>query len=294
MGRSALMVGTSDGTRLVGQRWTSDQDVKAAVVLAHGMGEHSLRYDRLAKALNAAGYDVLAVDHRGHGRTAGIAGAALGDFGEVGWDGVVADFALTVRSTIGERPDLPVVVLGHSMGSWVVQQFLLDHADAVAAAVLSGSAALDRVAALVDPEADVDLSAFNAPFQPSRTDYDWLSRDEAEVDAYVAEPLCGFGITADGARGLVAAAERLADPAALAAIPDGFPIYVVSGSADPVNAGLTWLEPLVDRYRAAGAEVTTSYHQDARHEVFNETNRDEITAGVIGWLDGLALSSGPR
>src|SRR4051812_24827488 len=117
MGRSALLVGTSDGIRLVGQRWTTDGQARAAIVLAHGMGEHSLRYDRLGKALAAAGYDTLAVDHRGHGRTAGVAGAPLGDLGRLGWDGVVADFALTVRSTQGER-DIPVVVLGHSMGSW--------------------------------------------------------------------------------------------------------------------------------------------------------------------------------
>ncbi|GAY08146.1 alpha/beta fold hydrolase [Pseudonocardia sp. N23] len=280
MARSALMVGTSDGTRLVGQRWTTDTDAKAAIVLAHGMGEHSLRYDALGKELSAAGYDVLAVDHRGHGRTAGIAGTALGDFGNAGWDGVVADYALTVRSTVGERPDLPVIALGHSMGSWVVQQYLLDHAADVTGAVLSGSGALDLLATAVDPDADVDLSAFNAPFAPARTDYDWLSRDEAEVDAYVAEPLCGFGLDAKSAAGMWAAAPRLAQPS----VPGGFPLLVLAGTADPVNAGLTVLEPLVERYRTAGADVTTHYYEDARHEVFNETNRDEVVADLLRWL----------
>ncbi|GEL21280.1 monoacylglycerol lipase [Pseudonocardia sulfidoxydans NBRC 16205] len=284
MARSALMVGTSDGTRLVGQRWTTDGDAKAAIVLAHGMGEHSLRYDALGKDLSAAGYDLLAVDHRGHGRTAGIAGTALGDFGDAGWDGVVADYALTVRSTVGERPDLPVIALGHSMGSWVVQQFLLDHAADVTGAVLSGSGALDLLAAAVDPSADVDLSAFNAPFAPARTDYDWLSRDEAEVDAYVAEPLCGFGLDATSAAGMWAAADRMTKPS----VPGGFPLLVLAGTADPVNAGLTALEPLVDRYRTAGADVTTRYYTDARHEVFNETNRDEVVADLVSWLDGVA------
>ena len=284
MARSALMVGTSDGTRLVGQRWTTDGDAKAAIVLAHGMGEHSLRYDALGKDLSAAGYDLLAADHRGHGRTAGIAGTALGDFGDAGWDGVVADYALTVRSTIGERPDLPVIALGHSMGSWIVQQYLLDHAADVTGAVLSGSGALDLLATAVDPSADVDLSAFNAPFAPARTDYDWLSRDEAEVDAYVAEPLCGFGLDAKSAAGMWAAADRMATPS----VPSGFPLLVLAGTADPVNAGLTALEPLVERYRTAGADVATHYYQDARHEVFNETNRDEVVADLVSWLDGVA------
>ncbi|AEA26578.1 alpha/beta fold hydrolase [Pseudonocardia dioxanivorans] len=283
MARSALMVGTSDGTRLVGQRWTTDAEAKGAVVLAHGMGEHSLRYDALGKDLAAAGYDLLAVDHRGHGRTAGIAGTALGDFGDAGWDGVVADYALTVRSTIGERPELPVIALGHSMGSWIVQQYLLEHAADVAGAVLSGSGALDLLAAAIDPDAEVDLSAFNAPFAPARTDYDWLSRDEAEVDAYVAEPLCGFGLDVKSAAGMWAAAPRLATPS----VPAGFPLLVLAGTADPVNAGLTVLEPVVQRYRDAGAEVTTRYYEEARHEVFNETNRDEVVADLVSWLDGV-------
>ncbi len=285
MGRSALFVGTSDGTRLIGQRWTADGPVRAAVVLAHGMGEHSMRYERLGRALNAAGYDMLAVDHRGHGRTAAVANAKLGALGPGGWDGLVADYGLVVRSTLGERPDTPVVALGHSMGSWIVQQFLLDHSAQVAAAVLSGTAALDEIAAVTDPTAELDLTAFNTPFQPARTDYDWLSRDESEVDDYVAEPLCGFGLEPDGVATMMAAAARLADPAAIGAIRPGFPLYLLAGTADPVNAGMAWLGPLVARYEAAGLDLTTRYYEGGRHEMFNETNRDEVVADLVRWLD---------
>ncbi|MBN9099102.1 MULTISPECIES: alpha/beta hydrolase [unclassified Pseudonocardia] len=282
MGRTALLVGTSDGTRLVGQRWTVDGEARAALVLVHGMGEHSLRYDRVGKALAAAGIEVLAVDQRGHGRTAGISGEPLGSLGKPGWDGLAADLALVVRSTRGERPEIPIVVLGHSMGSWVVQQYLLEHSDDIAAAVLTGTAALDQVVTVVDPTKEVDLSAFNGPFAPARTDFDWLSRDEQEVDDYVAEPLCGFGLDTDATVGMVAAAPRLADVSSLR---KGLPVYIAVGSADPVNAGGAWLAPLLERYEAAGVDLTTKVYDGARHEVFNETNRDEVVADLITWLD---------
>jgi alpha-beta hydrolase superfamily lysophospholipase len=283
MTRSSLLVGTSDGTRLIGQRWSAADPARAAVVLAHGMGEHSLRYDRLGRALAAAGIDLLAVDQRGHGRTAAMAGAPLGALGPAGWDGLVADFALVVRSTRKERPDIPIVVLGHSMGSWVVQQFLLTHSAEVAAAVLSGTAALELVLAGVDPSRELDLTAFNAPF-PDRTGYEWLSRDDAEVDQYVAEPMCGFGLDPDGVRGMAEAASRLVDTSTLR---PGLPLYVLVGGDDPVNGGGAALDPLLDRYRAAGADVTLRRYEGGRHEMFNETNRDEVVADLIGWLDAV-------
>jgi len=281
MTRSSLLVGTSDGTRLIGQRWSAADPARAAVVLAHGMGEHSLRYDRLGRALAAAGIDLLAVDQRGHGRTAAMAGAPLGALGPAGWDGLVADFALVVRSTRKERPDIPIVALGHSMGSWVVQQFLLTHSAEVAAAVLSGTAALELVLAGVDPSRELDLTAFNAPF-PDRTGYEWLSRDDAEVDQYVAEPMCGFGLDPDGVRGMAEAASRLVDTSTLR---PGLPLYVLVGGDDPVNGGGAALDPLLDRYRAAGADVTLRRYEGGRHEMFNEINRDEVVGELISWLE---------
>jgi alpha-beta hydrolase superfamily lysophospholipase len=281
MTRSSLQVVTADGFRLIGQRWSAAGSARAAVVLAHGMGEHSLRYDRLGRALSAAGIDLLAVDQRGHGRTAAMAGSPLGTLGPAGWDGLVADFALMVRSTRAERSDIPIVALGHSMGSWVVQQYLMDHSADVVAAVLSGTAALELVLAGVDPSKELDLTAFNAPF-PARTGYEWLSRDPDEVDQYVAEPMCGFGLDPDGVRGMVEAATRLVDTSGLRA---GLPLYLLAGSDDPVNGGMLALEPLVERYRAAGLEVTTRYYPGGRHEMFNETNRDEVVADLIDWLN---------
>ncbi len=178
-------------------RWSPEGVPHAVVVIAHGMGEHAGRYARLAEEFVRHGLETFALDHRGHGRTAAHEGE-LGVFGPAGWDGVVDDYARLVAQGRSLRPGVPVVVLGHSMGSFVVQQFLLDHAAEVDAAVLSGSAALDEVKVIVDTTTPLELSMLNAPFVPARTDFDWLSRDEAEVDAYLADPLCASGSTPPG------------------------------------------------------------------------------------------------
>jgi len=134
---------------------------------------------------------------------------------------------------------------------------------------------------------------FNAPFQPARTDYDWLSRDEAIVDAYIADPGCGFGIDTGSAKAMFFGARRLADPTALAAMRSELPLYIAVGEADPVNGGLALLTPLTDRYQAAGlTDMTIRIYPDARHEILNETNRDEVMAALNSWLDRVVTSSG--
>jgi alpha-beta hydrolase superfamily lysophospholipase len=281
---TSFLVDGSDGSPLVGYRWATDAPERGVVVVAHGLGEHSLRYRRVAEALAAVGFDVVAVDHRGHGATT-HGEQKLGSFGPGGFKAVVDDFARVVVQAALTRPGVPVVALGHSLGSFIVQTYLLDHSDRVVAAVLSGSAALDELAVLLDPTAEIDLAMFNGPFQPARTDYDWLSRDPAEVDAYVADPYCGFGLDPAGVASLKAAAPRTGDATAVAAIHKGFPIYVLSGTADPIHANLAWLDKLVARYTEAGLDVTARYYVDGRHEMFNETNRDEVVANLVAWLD---------
>ena len=283
----------ADGTTLTGHQWRVSDTPRAVVALAHGLGEHSLRYAPVAEALNGAGFDVVAVDHRGHGLSA-RSREELGSFGPRGWVGVVDDYAHVVEAAAASRPGRPVVALGHSLGSFAVQTYLLDHSDHVTAAVLSGTTALDEIAAILDPSAEIDLSMFNAAFQPARTDYDWLSRDPAQVDAYIDDPWCGFGLEPAGVASLKSAAPRTGDMAAIATIRTGFPLYVVSGTADPIHMNLAWVEKVVARYREAGLDVTARYYDGARHEVFNETNRDEVLRDLVGWLDGVpALARQP-
>jgi alpha-beta hydrolase superfamily lysophospholipase len=275
----------ADGTEIHVYRWSGEGEPKAIVQLAHGMGEHAARYRRLAEALTDAGYVVYANDHRGHGRTAGSADHH-GDLGAGGWSALVDELGQLGSIARERHPGLPLVVLGHSMGSFALQQYLLDHSADLDAAVLSGTSAMDVIGPAIDPEAEVDLSAFNAPFEPARTEYDWLSRDPDEVDKYVADDACGFGVNAAAARGMLEGLGPTADPDRLAAIRKELPIYLVSGDADPLAGGGPLVQMVADRYVAAGVhDVTVDLYPGARHEAFNETNRDEVTAKLIAWLD---------
>ncbi len=262
-------------------RWPAVSPV-GIVQISHGMGEHSLRYANLAAFLNEAGFDVYSNDHRGHGRTA-LSKEALGDFGVGGWDALIEDMARLTRIIRERERGLPVVLLGHSMGSFATQAYLLDHSDLIEAAVLSGSAAIDKLQ--MSSSGDADLTAINQAFEPARTPFDWLSRDPAEVDKYIADPLCGFGVIARSMATMAAASMRTIDPTQLARIRKDLPIWIMAGDKDPINHNLEWLRPVADRYRAAGIkDVTEKYYTDGRHEMFNETNRSEVYRDLVGWI----------
>lgn len=275
----------TDATPLATYSWTgSVAEPRGVVQVAHGLAEHAARYDRLAQALNAAGFVVVAHDHRGHGRSV-ASEADLGDFGEAGFEGLIADIVAYGASVAADHPDLPLFLLAHSMGSFAAQSVLLDHSQQYAGVILSGSTALDVVAAgMAEAQEPAGLEAFNAGFE-NRTGYEWLSRDEAEVDAYVADPLCGFEVPADAMAQMFGQVVRLGDPAELGRIRHELPILIVSGQADPLSGDGQLVELLGQRYRDAGVQdVTTSIYPEARHEVYNETNRDEITTMVLDWL----------
>jgi alpha-beta hydrolase superfamily lysophospholipase len=274
-----------DGAEIVGYRWDPAGRPRGAVQLTHGMGEHVQRYDALARALTGRGLVVYGQDHRGHGATARHADE-LGQLGPDGWSQLVGDIDLLVSRIRDEQPGLPLVLLAHSMGSFAVQQYLLDHSDRVDAVVLTGTTALDQLEPALDLDKPIDLAVFNAAFAPARTEFDWLSRDEAIVDAYIADPRCGFGIDTDAAKGMFAGARRMADPRQVAAVRPDLPLYIAAGESDPVNANLAPLNVLIDRYRAAGlTDVTVRTYPGARHEILNETNRDEVVASILDWLD---------
>jgi alpha-beta hydrolase superfamily lysophospholipase len=286
--RPGSFVSPVDGLRIA--TWTWDEvpgPPRGVVQLVHGLAEHAPRYGRLAGALNAAGFLVTGADTRGHGASISPE-VPLGTFGAAGVEGFVGDITEAGARLADEHPDLPLFLVGHSLGSMGAQSVLLDHSTRYAGVVLSGSTTLDGLLVVLQglPPDQPGLAAFNAGFEP-RTDFEWLSRDAAEVDAYVADPLCGFDTEDAIIAGVLGTAVRTTDPAQLARIRPDLPVLVLSGDRDPVGGtGGSNVTALADRYREAGlGDVTVTLYPQARHEVFNETNRDEVTADLVRWLE---------
>jgi len=288
----------ADGVEISYRRWLPEGDARAIVQIAHGACEHSLRYERFATFLTGRGYAVYANDHRGHGVTAQATG--VGKAGPRGWEGMVDDlreFGGVARADLGE---LPLVLFGHSMGSFLSQIFAQRYGSEIDGLVLSGSSggmegldeSIGALKAFVDGGAAEEpvpvLGPLNADFEPARTPSDWLSRDEAEVDKYEADPMCGSRapLTVGFVLDMLEHGKDAWAPAAEGRIPKQLPILFITGEADPVSQRGKTVHELSDRYRAAGiADVTALFYPDARHELLNEINRDEVQADVAAWLD---------
>lgn len=276
---------SADGLAIAAYRWDPSGDPRAIAQITHGVGEYAERYEPLAGALTERGYVVYAHDHRGHGASL-RPGRTAGEIGESGWTELVADIGRMGAAARSDHPTLPLVLIAHSLGSFAAQQYLLNHSGDVDAVVLSGTAALDLLEPALDLDAPMDLTMFNAAFNPPRTDFDWLSRDEAQVDRYIADPLCGFGLDIAGGKAMFVGARQLSDPYRVAAIRHDLPFYIVVGDMDPVNGQLALVNELVIRLTHAGVkDITVKVYPGARHEVFNETNRDEVFADMIGWIE---------
>ena len=304
---SSFNLPASDGTDVFVYRWlpASGTPVRAVVQIVHGAAEHAGRYDRLARVLAGDGYAVYADDHRGHGRTAGAAERA-GLVGPDAWNRMLEDERELTLLAGRNHPGLPIVLLGHSMGSMLGQGYAQRFGTLLAGLILSGTASAlapgsedlgERVQAAMakdGPDApSMDFAmlflGFNDPFaagvpEAAVTGFEWLSRDTAEVALYVADPFCGFPFSN---RLVVDMADGLGLTWALGAekqIPTDLPVLLIAGADDPVGADDS-VHKLGELYRAAGLSVTEILYPQARHEIFNETNRAEVDADVLGWLD---------
>jgi alpha-beta hydrolase superfamily lysophospholipase len=302
MNHSTFWLTANDRSRLYVNQWMPEGPAKAVVMLSHGMAEHSGRYARLAEALCGAGYGLYALDQRGHGRTADE--GTLGLYAETdGWNKVVGDLASLNQHIGQQQPGLPIILLGHSMGSYIAQAYLLHHSASLHGAILSGSnfqpVALYRAARVIARIERLrqglrgrsvlieflSFGSFNKAFKPNRTAFDWLSRDPDEVDKYINDPLCGFRCTNQLWIDLLGGLQQISEASNLAQIDPGLPILVMGGECDPVSEGKR-LNSLADALRDAGCQhLQLTVYPQARHEVFNETNRDAVTADVLAWLD---------
>ena len=281
-------------------RWWPQADPVGVVAISHGASEHSGRYDRFARALNAAGLSACALDHRGHGLTARSSGP--GTMGPGGGDALIDDLDELLDRAVVDQPDIPIVLFGHSMGSLMALAYATRHADRLAALVLCGFPSPVEGA-----EAQADLfkeaaaagmrdsplegpNPFNEPFAPARTEFDWLSRDPDEVDRYIADPLCGPGmpLTYGFVLDMLTVITPALQPEALAAIT--CPVLVIAGDRDPAAGMGEHASGLARALRDVGVQpVDCCLYPGARHELLNEANRDEVTGDVVEWLLGIEM-----
>ena len=301
MQSSTFTLSTPDGTDIFVNRWLPDGDPKAIVQIAHGLAEHSSRYARFARRLTDHGYAVYGSDHRGHGQTS----STRGSFADRdGWQTVIDDLHAVTARARHEQQGLPVFLLGHSMGSFISRGYAAQYGSELAGLVLSGTAggagAIGRVGVfLAATQArlrghthtsglmnKLSFGQYNAAFKPTRTDFDWLSRDPAEVDAYINDPDCGFVFSAGGFADLLRGLSTVNDERVVALIPKDLPVHLASGDKDPVGANGKGVEQVAAQLRRVGVrDVTLKLWPEARHEILNETNRDEVEVEILEWLD---------
>jgi alpha-beta hydrolase superfamily lysophospholipase len=272
---------SSDGLCIACARWDSRRAARAVVQIAHGMGEHMGRYADTVDALVAAGLNVYANDHRGHGLSAHT---RLGELGKGGFELLVQDMVRLSEIAREENPDLPLLLLGHDMGSFAAQRYVIDYSHGIDGLILSGSGALESLVRSALAKT-VGSNLLNAAFEPARTPFDWLCRDQAIVDAFISDPLCFDDLHPDSRVSFLGAAPRLSDPVALRKIRSDLPVYLFSGSEDPVGQQLRGLNRLIGRYREAGlSDIAFDFYPGGRHEMLNEINRDEVQARLLGWI----------
>src|SRR5882672_2608954 len=265
---------SADGVPIACVKWEGNHHVRGIVQIAHGLGEHMGRYTQLADIFVRAEFAVYGNDHRGHGLTANASNQSFGDFGPGGFDALIEDMVSLRVIAKNEHPGKPYILLGHSLGSFAAQQFILDHSHSIDGLMLSGSGALDGLARLAQsvPAGEDPMKLMNAAFEPARTPFDWLSRDNAEVDAFINDPLCFPSLKPDSIQSFLGVSPRLADPLEIRKVREELPLYIFSGSDDPVGQRLEGVRVLIDRYRSAGlTSIAHDFYTGGRHEMLHET-----------------------
>ncbi|WP_024795897.1 alpha/beta fold hydrolase [Tomitella biformata] len=307
-----LSFASADGVhRCHVQEWLPDGPPRGVVQIVHGMADHIGRYREFARFLTAAGYAVLGEDHLGHGLTAGP--GEWGYFAEHdGWNTVVRDVR-TARSLAMQRhPDVPHFLLGHSLGSLLTRQYLIDYPGTVAGALLSGTGHVPTLAAgagaaalsglarvrganVVSALLQKPFGSYNRRFAPTRTEADWFSRDPAMVDANLADPLCGFPATIGLSRDLLVGARGIGNRKNLRRMDPSTPVLLFSGGEDPVGGRGTGVRRVAAGFlRAGSGDVTVRIYPGGRHEMLAEVNREQVYADILRWLERLHSASRVR
>ncbi|MFY9226136.1 MAG: alpha/beta hydrolase [Blastocatellia bacterium] len=295
---------STDRHEIFVHQWQIDSPCKI-LVIAHGMAEHGARYAALATFLNNHKISVYAIDHRGHGKSTRDEND-IGHFSknENGWEKVVEDLHRVINHLQMLNPNIPVILFGHSMGSFISLGFSICYGKKLKALILSGSNSspilLYKIARFVtqieiwrqgsDGKSSLleflSFGSFNKKFEPARTKFDWLSRDPEQVDIYINDPYCGFKISNKSWMDLLGGLIEISKRPRLSLIPSQLPIYIFGGDSDPVGGFGKGISRLSDELRASGIKnVKLKLYKEGRHEMVNETNKEEVFTDVINWLN---------
>ena len=288
--------------KIHGCRWTPNGEVKAVLQIVHGIAEYVERYDGFAEYLNRQGILVVAEDHMGHGQS--INGEGIQGYFHGGWFTAVADTYRLLQDTRREFPEVPYILFGHSMGSFMARTILCRYpGSGISAAVICGTGwqptlALPALIKAIDaickkngetqPNQTLDklvFGGYNKKVEHPRTPFDWLTRDGKIVDAYIAHPLCGFTASAGLMRELMKGISYIQQPENLGNMRKDLPVFFIAGGDDPVGSYGKGVERCAKAFREAGMQdISLRIYPLCRHEILNEINREEIYEDVVQWI----------
>lgn len=283
-------------------------EIKGVVQILHGMVEHIKRYDEFARFLNAHGYVVLGDDHRGHGVT------AQGNLGVVPDGDCFADTvedAILIGKYARETYKAPLLVFGHSYGSFLTQRYIQKCGE-MKAVVLCGSACMDipdvkaglcvakMQAALFGEKKKANLirkmsfGPYNNAFKEEKKENAWLTRDDVRREAYNADPMCNYTMSIGFYTSFFSALSKLYSPEALSGISKDLPVFIISGDRDPVGGMGKLINRLYEVYKDNGlSRIEVKLYPEARHELLNELCREEVMGDVLTFYDGV-LNTGEK
>jgi len=297
---------TSDNQEIFARHWFNEQkrEVKAIIQIAHGMAEHSERYNEFAKELLKAGFAVYANDHRGHGQTAKSVNEQ-GFFAEKnGWHLVAEDMFLLTNIIKKENPNIPIFLLGHSMGSLLTRTYITKYQNSINGIILSGTSGekgllvksgkfVSKLLTIIFGKKtptlflnNMSFGKFNNKFKPNRTNFDWLSTNKENVDKYIADPFCGEIFTAQFFNDLSSGIDFINQKQNISKIQKDLPILMISGEDDPVGNFSIGVKKVYEEYKALEIkDIELKIYKNFRHEILNETNRIQVYSDVIEWIN---------
>ncbi|MGD0709840.1 MAG: alpha/beta hydrolase [Bacteroidales bacterium] len=284
-------------------KWTCKNKAVAAIQIVHGMAEHAFRYNDFANFLTNNNIIVYANDHRGHGLTAGTL-EETGYFADKnGWEITTEDIQQLTAIIKKENPEIPLFILGHSMGSLLVRNYFNKYPEEINGLILSGTsynpsyllvfgkvlASMQKIISgkkhrsmLLDK---LSFGKYNSSFKPNRTKFDWLSRDDTQVDNYVNDSFCGFVCTTSFYSDLFGGILKIQKKSFLRLTPKNIPVLIVSGENDPVGNFTKGVNKVYNIYKNQGIrDINAVFYKDSRHEILNEINKDEVYTFLLSWI----------